>query len=84
MNSIKLFTNEYRKHYEHIVKVADTKQLKHHLEQCRVVIDISSKVKAHMQIDGELRKKRLVLSKTKHVEGVRLENVFGTHLNCFA
>ena len=78
INSIKQFAHEYRKHHEDIVKVAEAKQLKHHLDRFRVVMDITSKVEARMKIEEEVKKKRLALSKTEQVEGVKLEKFSGT------
>ena len=72
INSIKQFANEYRKHHEDIVKVAEAKQLKHHLDRFRAVMEITSKVEARMKIEEEVKKKRLALSKTEQVEGVKL------------
>ena len=78
INSIKQFANEYRKHHEDIVKIAEAKQLKHHLDRFRVVMDITSKVEARMKIEEEVKKKRLALSKTEQDEGVKLEKFSGT------
>ena len=78
INSIKQFANEYRKHHEDIVKVAEAKQLKHHLDRFRAVMEITSKVEARMKIEEEVKKKRLALSKTEQVEGVKLEKFSGT------
>ena len=78
INSIKQFANEYPKHHEGIVKVAEAKQLKHHLDRFRAVMEITSKVEARMKIEEEVKKKRLALSKTEQVEGVKLEKFSGT------
>ena len=78
INSIKQFAHEYRKHHEDIVKVAEAKQLKHHLDRFRTVMDITSKAEARMKIEEEVKKKRLALSKTEQVEGVKLEKFSGT------
>ena len=78
INSIKQFANEYRKHHEDIVKVAEAKQLKHHLDRFRAVMEITRKVEARMKIEEEVKKKRLALSKTEQVEGVKLEKFSGT------
>ena len=78
ISSIKQFANEYKKHHEDVVKVAEAKQLKHHLDRFRVVMDITSKVEARMKIEEEVKKKRLALSKTEQVDGVKLEKFSGT------
>ena len=78
INSIKQFANEYKKHHEDVVKVAEAKQLKHHLDRFRAVMNITSKVEARMKIEEEVKKKRLALSKTEQVEGVKLEKFSGT------
>ena len=58
INSIKQFANEYRKHHEDIVKVAEAKQFKHHLDRFRAVMEMTIKVEARMKIAEEVKKKK--------------------------
>ena len=78
INSIKQFANEYRKQHEDIVKVAEAKQLKHHLDRFHAVMEITSKVEARMKIEEEVKKKKSALSKTDKVDGVEIEKFSGT------
>ena len=41
-------------------------------------MNITSKVEARMKIEEKVKKKRLALSKTEQVEGVKLEKFSGT------
>jgi hypothetical protein len=78
VNTIKTYAGEYKKCHAELMAIGKADTLTHHLDNLYEVMEISNMLEAKMKLTEEKVKKKLALSKSEQIEGMKLQKFSGT------
>ena len=77
INSMKQMTIQYKKHHEQVTNLGKADTLQIHIESLQNVLELSTLLEAKLKLDQEKDKKKLALSKTEALEGMKMQKFSG-------
>ena len=76
--TLKALLQEYKKRNNEMSLIADVKDIPQHLDNLQAVLNLSNMIASKQEAMEERNKKKLALSKSEQLEGVKLSKVSGT------
>ena len=77
VNTLKTYVTEYKKYNTDAMAVAEAAQIQHHLNSLAEVMEVSNMLEAKLKLTDEKTKKKLALTKSEQLEGMKLQKFSG-------